>query len=65
MNCQRCKIDEAQYCVFTNIINIPVCTSCAWIALESGLAVDTLSKLRSIHLPGNVLDGDLHLNSAA
>jgi len=65
MNCQRCKTDEARYCVFTNIIKIQVCASCAWIALESGLAVDTLPKLRSIHLPSNVLDGDLPLNSAA
>ncbi len=65
MNCQRCQANEARYRVFTDILNLEACTSCAIIAVELGIAVDTLPKLRSIHLPGNVLAGDLPLNSAA
>ncbi len=52
MNCQRCKRDEARYYVFTNVIKIPVCTSCAWIALESGIAIDVLHRWRTDHWPG-------------
>jgi protein-arginine kinase activator protein McsA len=65
MNCQRCQVNEAEYLVYTDTINLKVCISCAIIAVELEIAVDTIPKLRSIHLPGNVLDGDLPLNSAA
>ncbi len=65
MNCERCSADEARFRAYSDIINLIVCASCAIIAIELGIAIDTLPKLRSIHLPGNVLDGDLPLNSAA
>jgi len=64
MNCQRCQANEAGHHVFTDILNLEVCTACAIIAVELGIAVDTIPSLRSIHLPGNILVGDLPLNSA-
>ncbi len=67
MNCQRCKTDEARYRVFTDIMNLEVCPSCAIKAVEVGIAVEVLPRFRLLtdDQPGDVLDGDLPLNSAA
>ncbi len=39
MNCQRCRENEARYRVYTEAMNIKVCTSCALVALQLGIAV--------------------------
>ena len=65
MNCQRCKSNEARYRVFTDILNLEVCTYCVINALELGIAVEDLPRLRTNDRPGDLLDGDLPLNSAA
>ncbi len=53
MNCQRCKTDEARYCAYTDKLQIPVCASCAWKALELGIAIDVLHRLQTDHQPGD------------
>jgi hypothetical protein len=53
MNCQRCKTNEARYRVFTDILNLEVCTSCVIKALELGIAIEDLPKLRTDGRPGN------------
>ncbi len=67
MNCQRCQANEARYRVFTDIMNLEVCSSCAIKAVEVGIAVEVLPRFRlqTDDQPGDVLDGDLPLNSAA
>ncbi len=65
MNCQSCKSNEARYRVFTDILNLEVCTYCVIKALELGIAVEDLPRLRTNDRPGDLLDGDLPLNSAA
>ena len=65
MNCQRCKSNEARYRVFTDILNLEVCTYCVINALELGIAVEDLPRLRTNDRPGDLVDGDLPLNSAA
>ena len=37
MNCQRCRANEARYRVYTEAMNIKVCTSCALVALQLGI----------------------------
>jgi len=65
MNCERCSADEVRFRVFSDIINLIVCTSCANKARRIGLAVEGPLRLRTDHRPGDVLNGDLPLNSAA
>ncbi len=65
MNCKRCNENKAGYRVFTDIMNLEVCTSCAIKAVEVGIAVEALPRLRTDHQPSDVLNGDLPLNSAA
>jgi protein-arginine kinase activator protein McsA len=65
MNCQRCQANEAGYRVYTDIMNLEVCSSCAIKAVEVGIAVEALPRLRTDHQPSDVLNGDLPLNSAA
>jgi hypothetical protein len=65
MDCQRCKSNEARYRVFTDILNLEVCTSCVINALELGIAVEDLSRLRTDDRPGDTnksLDPLLYLN---
>jgi len=65
MNCKRCNENKARYRVFTDIMNLEVCASCAIKAVEVGIAVEALPRLRTDHQPSDVLNGDLPLNSAA
>jgi hypothetical protein len=65
MNCERCSADEVRFRVYSDIINLIVCISCAIIAIELGIAVEVLPRLRTDHQPSDVLNGDLPLNSAA
>jgi len=65
MNCKRCNENKARYRVFTDIMNLEVCTSCAIKAVEVGIAIEALPRLRTDHQPSDVLNGDLPLNSAA
>ncbi len=65
MNCKRCNENKARYRVFTDIMNLKVCASCAIKAVEVGIAVEALPRLRTDHQPSDVLNGDLPLNSAA
>lgn len=53
MNCQRCKATEARYRVFTDILNLEVCTSCVIKALELGIAVEDIPRLRTDDQPGD------------
>jgi hypothetical protein len=65
MNCQRCKSNEARYRVFTDILNLEVCTSCVIKALELGIAIEDLPRLRTDDRPGDTnksLDPLLYLN---
>ena len=43
MNCQRCLTVKAQYRVYSDIMNLKVCASCAISALELGILVEALS----------------------
>ena len=54
MNCQRCKANGARYRVFTDILNLEVCTSCVITALELGLAVEELHSLPFDYQPGDI-----------
>ncbi len=63
--CQRCLANEVRYRDFSDILNLEVCTSCAIKAVEVGIAVEALPRLRTDHQPSDVLNGDLPLNSAA
>ncbi len=65
MNCQRYQVNEAEYLVYTDTINLKVYISCAIIAVELEIAVEDLPRLRTNDRPGDLLDGDLPLNSAA
>ncbi len=65
MNCERCSADEVRFRAYSDIINLIVCTSCAIIAIELGIAGEVLPRLRTDHHPGDVLNGDLPLNSIA
>ncbi len=65
MNCQRCKANGARYRVFTDILNLEVCTSCVIKALELGLAVEELHSSPFDHQPGDIkesLDYSVCLN---
>jgi hypothetical protein len=61
MNCQRCKANGARYRVFTDILNLRVCTSCVIKALEIGLAVEELHRLPFDHQPGDIKESLDHL----
>ncbi len=68
MTCQRCKTDEARYCAYTVELQIPVCASCAWMALESGIAIDVLHRWRTDQHPDETkksVDPIWHLNKTA
>ncbi len=65
MNCERCLADEVRLRVYSDLINLIVCTSCANKARRLGLAIEAPPRLRTDHQPGDVLNGDLPLNSAA
>ncbi len=65
MDCERCSADEVRFRVYSDIISLIVCTSCAMKARKLGLAVEAPPKLRTDRQPGDVLDGDQPLNSAA
>ncbi len=47
MKCQRCQRSEARYRVYTDILNLKVCMSCVIEALELGIAVEVLPRLRT------------------
>ncbi len=53
MNCQRCQANETRHRVFTDILNLEVCTSCAIKAVELGIAVDVLPRLPTDHQHGD------------
>jgi len=40
MNCEKCSTDEVRFRVYSDIINLIVCTSCAKKARRLGLAVE-------------------------
>jgi len=66
MNCEKCSTDEVRFRVYSDIINLIVCTSCAKKARRLGLAVEAPPpRLRTDHQPGDVPKGDLTLNPAA
>jgi hypothetical protein len=44
MKCQRCLSDQqAAYRVYTDVLNLKVCTACAEEALRMGIAVEVLN----------------------
>ncbi len=49
MICQRCKADESRYRVYTDELNLEVCTSCAIEARRREIAVEALPRLRTDH----------------
>lgn len=49
MNCQRCLRNEARYRVYTDMMNLKVCMSCAIQALELGIAVEVIPRLGTGH----------------
>ncbi len=68
MNCKRCQVNEAEYLVYTDTINLEVCTSCAVKALDRLIASELYPRLRTNHqqiLRGrlnktaDIMDGDL------
>ena len=70
MKCQKCKTDEAQYQVYTEKINLEVCTSCAIEALSILIVSELSPRLRSItsrslfrlNKTADILDGDRNLS---
>ncbi len=51
--CQRCLANEVRYRVFSDILNLEVCTSCAIKAVEVGIAVEVLPRLPTDYQPGD------------
>ncbi len=49
MNCQRCQENEARYQVYTETINLEVCTSCAKKALDILIASELYPRLQTNH----------------
>jgi len=47
MKCKRCSVEEVRFRVYSDIINLAVCTSCAIKARILGLKVETLSTMRT------------------
>lgn len=44
MKCQRCfKVQDIQYRVYTEVIDLKVCSSCAAEARELGIAIEALT----------------------
>ncbi len=48
MKCQRCKADESRFRVYTEAMETKVCTLCAIVALQLGIAVVDLENSKSI-----------------
>ncbi len=68
MNCERCQVNEAEYLVYTDTMNIKVCIFCAITAKEIGLKAEIFTRLRTNHQQilrafeqktADILDGDL------
>jgi len=55
MKCERCSVEDVQFRVYSDIINLAVCTSCAIKARILGLEVKTLSTMRTDHQIGENL----------
>ena len=53
MKCQRCKENEARHFAFSDIDDVQVCTPCAIKALELGLTVEAIPRLRTNHQPSH------------
>jgi len=53
MKCQRCQANEARHHVYTDLMNVNVCVSCAMEALKLGIAVKIHPKLRTDHQTGD------------
>jgi hypothetical protein len=59
MKCQRCLSDQqAAYRVYTDVLNLRVCATCAGEALRMGIAVEVLSGGKA---KGNVEKGEFGL----
>ena len=59
MKCQRCLSDQqAAYRVYTDVLNLKVCTACAEEALRMGIAVEVLNGGKG---KGNVQKGEFRL----
>lgn len=54
MNCERCLEDEARFRVHSDALNIAICASCAWRALELGIAVELLPRMQTEHQAGDI-----------
>jgi len=65
MNGERYSADKVQYRVYSGLINLIVCISCSNKARRLGFALEASSRLRTDDHPGDVLNGDLPLDSAA
>ncbi len=48
MKCQRCQANEARFRVHTEAMDTKVCTSCALVALQLGIAVVDLDDSKPI-----------------
>ncbi len=48
MKCQRCQANEARFRVHTEAMDSKVCTSCALVALQLGIAVVDLDDSKPI-----------------
>lgn len=42
VTCERCFTDEVRYCVFSDIINMKVCASCAKMARKLAISLELL-----------------------
>jgi len=52
MKCQRCQTEDAQFHVFTDVIDIDVCLLCAEVARQLKIDTEDLSRIGK---PNNVV----------
>ncbi len=53
MSCQKCLASKARHRVFSDVLNVEVCTSCAIIALELEIPVEVFPRLQTDHQPSH------------
>ena len=55
MNCQRCLENEAGYRVYSDILNLKVCASCAEKAQEFEIGVERLPEVKIDRRPDDAI----------
>ncbi len=61
MNCQRCKLNEARYRAFSDILDMKVCDPCAKMARELKMSVEPLPTTANPTIGPTTLNKSTHL----